>query len=100
MGRGYANVLWELQPTVQSDAAYHRGADISMLSQFAGEKEVLFPPCTMLVVKHAPASQPAAQLSELTKLDAMARLDSAAPNTMTVDGGKSYIPVTVLPCFV
>ena len=33
------NVLWELQPKAESDSAYHRGADISMLSQFKGEEE-------------------------------------------------------------
>ena len=44
------NVLWELKPQPQSDVAFHRGADIAMLSQFAAEEEVLFPPCTMLVV--------------------------------------------------
>jgi len=47
---GGPNVLWELQPRAESDAAYHHGADISMLSQFAAEAEVVFPPCTMLVV--------------------------------------------------
>ncbi len=47
------NVLWRLQCRAESDAAYHRGADISMLSQYAGEREVLFPPCTMLVLKNA-----------------------------------------------
>eukprot|EP00747_Dinoflagellata_sp_TGD_P158627 gnl/TRDRNA2_/TRDRNA2_177828_c0_seq5.p1 gnl/TRDRNA2_/TRDRNA2_177828_c0~~gnl/TRDRNA2_/TRDRNA2_177828_c0_seq5.p1 ORF type:complete len:125 (-),score=11.00 gnl/TRDRNA2_/TRDRNA2_177828_c0_seq5:103-477(-) len=46
-----SNVLWELEPGKQSDVAFHRGADISMLSQYAGEQEVLFPPGTMLVVK-------------------------------------------------
>ena len=49
MGDGN-NVLWELEPQLQSDVAFHRGADISLLSQFAAEQEVLFPPCTMLVV--------------------------------------------------
>ena len=38
MGAG-ENVLWELQPAPQSDMAFHCGADISMLSQFAGEDE-------------------------------------------------------------
>ena len=33
------NVLWELCPREQSDAAYHCGADIKMLSQFAMEHE-------------------------------------------------------------
>ncbi|KAL1521882.1 hypothetical protein AB1Y20_021533 [Prymnesium parvum] len=48
---GSANVLWELAPMGESDVAYHCGADISMISQFAGEREVLFPPCTMLRVR-------------------------------------------------
>ena len=52
MGPG-ANVLWELQPRVESDTGFHRGADISPVSQFSGEREVLFPPCTMLEVKNA-----------------------------------------------
>ncbi|KAJ1433195.1 hypothetical protein B484DRAFT_429616 [Ochromonadaceae sp. CCMP2298] len=49
------NVLWALQTASESDVAYHNGADISLLSQFADEGEVLFPPCTMLVVRSAPA---------------------------------------------
>ena len=38
-GGGADNVLWNLKPTPESDAAYHRGADISRLSHFAGEEE-------------------------------------------------------------
>ena len=38
MGPGQ-NVLWDMQPEPQSDVAFHCGADISMLSQFAGEDE-------------------------------------------------------------
>ena len=63
MGGG-ANVLWELRPQTESDSAYHRGADISMLSQFEGEREVLFPPCTMLEVKRAPGSAAEAPRTE------------------------------------
>ena len=44
------NVLWCLQPQMESDAAYHRGADVSLLSQFSGEQEVVFPPATMFAV--------------------------------------------------
>ena len=47
---GELNVLWELEASAPSDDAYHRGADISMLSQYAHEDEVLFPPCTMMIV--------------------------------------------------
>ncbi len=44
------NVLWELQLQRESDAGYHVGANIAMLSQYAAEQEMLFPPCTMLQV--------------------------------------------------
>ena len=50
MGDG-DNVLWQLLQSGEDDAGFHSGADISMLSQFAGEEEVLFPPITMLVVQ-------------------------------------------------
>ena len=33
------NVLWELYPQLESDTGFHRGADISLLSQFTGEEE-------------------------------------------------------------
>ena len=46
------NLLWALQASSETDAGYHCGADISMLSQFASEEAVLFPPTTMLVVQH------------------------------------------------
>ena len=42
--------MWQLIPTAESDSAYHCGADLALLSQFAAEQEVLFPPTTMLVV--------------------------------------------------
>lgn len=45
-----ANVLWQLKPKTETDAGFHRGADISLLSQFVSEAETLFPPCTMLSV--------------------------------------------------
>ena len=53
---GAHNVLWSLHPQAQSDAAYHRGADISLISQFVNEEEVLFPPCCMMIVQRPPAS--------------------------------------------
>ena len=74
---GDANVLWELAPREESDAAYHCGADISMLSQFGAEEEVLFPPCCLLVVKEP--AEPAAAVEE---------------------GGKRFVTVPVQPSFV
>ena len=76
--RGDTNVLWELAPQKQTDAGYHCGADISMLSQFGDEEEVLFPPCCLLVVKGAP-DKPPPQVAE---------------------GGKRFVEVTVQPAFV
>jgi len=50
MQAGTSNVLWALHPTLEDDTGYHYGADVSILSQFEAEKEILFPPPTMLVV--------------------------------------------------
>ena len=33
------NILWALMPGPETDTAYHRGADISMISQFPAEQE-------------------------------------------------------------
>jgi hypothetical protein len=44
------NLLWEIQCTGEDAEGYHSGADVSMLSQWPKEKEVLFPPLTMLTV--------------------------------------------------
>ena len=46
----YPNVLWELRVRSEDDVGFHVGADVSMLSQFGGERECLFPPLTMLRV--------------------------------------------------
>ena len=40
MSKDGRNVLWSLAPMAETDIGYHYGADISMLSQFAEEKEV------------------------------------------------------------
>ena len=57
------NVLWSLRPSCEGDTGFHHGADISLLSQFAGEREVLFPPLTMLRV--LPREEAAARGAEL-----------------------------------
>ena len=90
MGSAGANLLWELQPQIESDAAYHRGADISMLSQFSHESECLFPPFTMLTVVHGPEELPR-QPKELR--------DCLTEKCVSHDG-KEYRKVRVLPSFV
>jgi hypothetical protein len=52
MGKG-SNVLLCLRPNLETDEAYHSGAAISIISQFAAEDEVLCVrplglPCTQL----------------------------------------------------
>ena len=76
------NVLWEVQPSPESDAACHNGADISLLSQFAEESEVLFPPCTMLVVKTTSAEE------------------WRAPSDLVEENGRRFCKVQVKPSFV
>ena len=66
----------------ESDSAYHCGANIAFLSQFAGEEEILFPPCTMLVV--VPPSEAAGELST--------HVQGAQ--------GKGIRVIEVVPCFV
>merc|ERR1719203_2016192 len=68
--------LWRLLQSVESADTFHCGADISSLSQFAEEQEVLFPPCTMLVARQSENSmtdeikQPAAQgKTTITEID-------------------------------
>lgn len=79
---GDDNVLWELapgeEPGAESTSAYHCGADISLLSQFSAEQEVLFPPCTLLHVKGT--------------------LD--APPPRVVEGCKKFVPIAAQPSFI
>jgi hypothetical protein len=44
------NVLWEIRCSEETSEGFHCGADVSLLSQFPKEKEMLFPPPTMLKV--------------------------------------------------
>ena len=48
--QGSLGLLWELHASEEDDTGLHVGADVSMLSQFAHEQEILFPPLTMLRV--------------------------------------------------
>lgn len=78
------NVLWELRPQPESDTGFHLGADISILSQFEGEQEVLYPPCTMLRVRSSAAGDGSDQFD--TRDEA--------------DGSKDWIKIGVLPTFL
>ena len=41
-------VLWEIRCSEETSDGFHCGADVSLLSQFPTEKEMLFPPLTYL----------------------------------------------------
>ena len=48
---GDTSVLWELKCGSETSEGFHSGADVSLLSQFPSEREMLFPPMTMLKVE-------------------------------------------------
>ena len=104
MSANTSNVLWELKPRGQSDAAFHHGADVSSLSQFAAEEEVLFPPCTMLIVqrdniaKSPKESSPAAEPTH-SKPPNDAFSNDTAPQLVT-EQERSFFAISALPCFV
>jgi hypothetical protein len=85
LGENGADVLWELKPAEESDATYHTGADISMLSQFGAEQEVLFPPCCMLTLRE----HPGAPSEEMLR-----------PSQSIEEGVKTFVPIPVMPSFV
>ncbi len=98
------NVLWQLHAAPESDSGFHRGADVDMLSQFAGEAECLFPPCTMLAVRQDPSHAAAQRAGDLPRLR---RLSSEAHPVYghfsakeEVVNGKSFLAVDVLPTFL
>ena len=43
-------MLWEIRCSSEDDVGFHSAAHIELLSQHPAEKEVLFPPLTMLQV--------------------------------------------------
>ena len=69
---GADNVLWCLQPAPESDSAYHRGADISRLSQFAGEEEGVARACSLT---------PSVRFAALTHQCSLAMLSHLAPRS-------------------
>lgn len=90
------NVLWALRAQPESDSGYHSGADIGMLSQFAAEAEVLFPPCTMLTVLRTGR----AESQEAHAGTADHARASAGAAVSHVEGDKCFLCVDVLPSFV
>ena len=99
------NVLWSLKPGIESETGFHCGADVSLLSQFSQEKEVLFPPATMLEVVDSDSTPLLASGHKSTKsiLDSLtlgtAPGDDVAEAPANADG-KRYTEIRVRPTFV
>ena len=102
MGNNEFNVLWELVPSEQDDTGYHRGADISMLSQFAAEAECLFPPCTMLQVLEIDGTAQRHESGADAHSKAPDGLEDARGLRVSQEasGDKSFIAIKVRPSFV
>ena len=52
------NILWELKAASEDSVGFHCGAEVAMLSQYEGEREVLFPPLTLLRLERREGTQP------------------------------------------
>jgi len=89
---GEPNVLWALQPTVETDAGFHRGASIESLSQFAGEGEILFPPCTMLRVVERALPRPGLFRQLTTAFGSKARGLASRTNVFAADAPDASPP--------
>ena len=99
------NVLWRLRASRESDDGYHYGADVSMLSQFAVEEEVLFPPCTMLIVKEEPKLAAARKAGDVTRAKRLESehthiYDAFMAKESVSEKGVAYLGIDVLPTFL
>jgi hypothetical protein len=88
VGSGGVCVLWEIECGAETGDGFHSGADVSFLSQYPGEKELLFPPMTMLNVDST---------AVLTHGTSAIR---DAHNSAVTAQGAQYICIRVRPTFV
>ena len=102
MDHGGGNVLWQLHPQPESDAGFHYDADISLLSQFAAEAEVLYPPCTMLTTLSGTPVEVDVPQDALRTASASSRHSEggAMGSAPLEEGGKRFLAIDVLPTFV
>ena len=97
LGSGGVCVLWEIECGAETDDGFHSAADVSLLSQYPGEKEMLFRPLTMLQVRaQQHGGGPAAGRKDSTA----AALSRAAYETRTTAKGAEYTCIRVRPTFV
>jgi len=97
---GVSNLMWEIQHGGEDAAGYHTGVLVSMISQFEKEKEVLFPPLTMLRVIERPSEHPPRELEGSQITTPSAELENKWASYDVVHNEKSFKLVTVIPSFV
>jgi hypothetical protein len=90
-------VLWEIECSAETGDGFHSAAGVSLLSQHPAEKEMLFPPLTMLQVVQAEPT-PTALLPTAPPPPAMLGRD--AYETHKAAQGVGYICIRVRPTFV
>ena len=108
-----SNVLWRLHPQVESDSGFHSGASIDMLSQFAGEEEVMFPPCTMLIVKEEPKLAAAKRAGDVERIKRLEKergevhplygrfeVKEEKETAAKDDRARQFLQIDVLPIFL
>ena len=87
-----------MAPDPETADGFHLGADIELLSQYSREKEVLFPPCTILTLGRQKVPWPSHD-----------RVVHGRPRAETLMGrygtrheedGKQYVLVKAVPTFV
>ena len=98
LGSGGVCVLWEIECGAETDDGFHSAADVSLLSQYPAEKEMLFPPLTMLHVVQAEPTPTALLPTGPPPPPAMLGCD--AYETHKTAQGVEYICICVRPTFV
>ena len=109
-GDGRPNLLFEIEAAAPDDTGYHCGAEVAMLSQFTGEREVLFPPLSLLRVR--PRRPPPSYVPPLPEIPSAQQVIEHSQAVLQVtpdevahhqpnpgDEGKRFVRVVVAPSF-
>ena len=107
--------MWRTPHRRETDTGYHCGADVALLSQFAAEKEVLFPPATMLEVLNQAELQALKEAASTITAESPREKGKSVHKRGTMWGGavqlkeedlhserdgKTFIDIPVRPTFV